>query len=216
MEFKDRLKYYRERAGYKTAKDFANKLGLPYPTYVAYENAGREPKYEVLIKISKLLNVTIDELLGNSPDRIQWIKGILENNGFSIYVITDYDLNIILHNGPYLYPMPGPFFRVVNLGNDKLGDMESFVFTTGELECIFASKENMDQQNKHEKYLQIFRERQTKKISAIMYKIYTMPEYNSLRDSFLGVNPQFFDLWFSDFEFYDSKRKHLQKGIDNI
>lgn len=206
MEFKDKLKYYRERAGYKTAKDFAHKLGLPYPTYVAYENAGREPKYEVLIRISRLLNVSIDELLGNKPDKIQWIKGILENNGFSIHVITSPDLNYILQNKtPYLYSPVGPFYSITNLGNDQLGSIESFVFTSGELESLFTNIENMDQQNKHEKYIQLFRERQIQKIAVIMHKIYTRPEYASLYKDFQSVNPYFFNLWFEDFEMWDRK-----------
>lgn len=204
MEFNERLKHYREKAGYKTAKDFAKKLGLPYPTYVAYENTDREPKYEVLIRISRLLNVSIDELLGNKPDKIQWIKGILENNGFSIHVITSPDLNYILQNEtPYLFPPVGPFYSIANLGNDKLGYVESFVFTSGELESLFTNIENMDQQNQHEKYIQLFRERQIRKIAIIMHKIYTKPEYASLCKDFLSVNPRFFDLWFEDFKMCD-------------
>lgn len=64
MGFQENLKYYREKAGYKTAKELADVLKLPYNTYAGYESKGREPKYNTLCKIADLLNVSTDELLG--------------------------------------------------------------------------------------------------------------------------------------------------------
>lgn len=64
MGFQENLKYYREKAGYKQAKDFYKLLGVPYSTYIGYESKGREPKYNTLCKIADLLNVSTDELLG--------------------------------------------------------------------------------------------------------------------------------------------------------
>ncbi len=64
MNFQQRLRYYREKAGYKSAKDFAEKLGIGYTTYVAYENKDREPRYKTLCQIAHLLNITPNDLLG--------------------------------------------------------------------------------------------------------------------------------------------------------
>lgn len=64
MNFQENLKYYREKAGYKTAKELADILNLPYNTYAGYESKGREPKYQMLCKIADLLHVSTDELLG--------------------------------------------------------------------------------------------------------------------------------------------------------
>lgn len=64
MSFQENLKYYREKAGYKQAKDFAKVLDIPYSTYIGYEVRNREPKYQTLCKIADLLNVSTDELLG--------------------------------------------------------------------------------------------------------------------------------------------------------
>lgn len=64
MSFQENLKHYREQAGYKTAKEFADVLDIPYNTYTAYENQKREPKLEMLIKIADLLNVSLDDLVG--------------------------------------------------------------------------------------------------------------------------------------------------------
>ena len=64
MSFQKNLKYYRKKAGYKTARDFAEVLNIPYASYVAYENKKREPKYQTLIQIANALNVSIDKLIG--------------------------------------------------------------------------------------------------------------------------------------------------------
>lgn len=78
MSFQENLKYYRERAGYKSAKEFANTLGIPPNTYVGYEVRGREPKYTTLCKIADLLQVSTDDLLGRedkySKDNITKIR----------------------------------------------------------------------------------------------------------------------------------------------
>lgn len=65
MSFKENLRYYREKAGFKLAKDFARALDISYSTYKGYENQRREPKYQTLCKIADLLNVSTDELLGH-------------------------------------------------------------------------------------------------------------------------------------------------------
>lgn len=67
MCFGKRLKIFRQKAGYKTAKDFSKALGIPYPTYVAYENSDREPKYHTLKRICQLLNVSSEDLLMADP-----------------------------------------------------------------------------------------------------------------------------------------------------
>lgn len=63
MSFQENLRHYREQAGYKTAKEFADILNIPYNTYTAYENQKREPKIDMLIKIADLLQVSTDDLL---------------------------------------------------------------------------------------------------------------------------------------------------------
>lgn len=68
MSFQENLKFYREKAGYKQAKDFAQILNIPYPTYVGYESKNREPKYEMLCKIADLLKVSTDDLLGRTTN----------------------------------------------------------------------------------------------------------------------------------------------------
>ena len=45
-------------------KETADKLGLPYTTYVSYEKGDREPEYEMLMKFANFFNVSTDYLLG--------------------------------------------------------------------------------------------------------------------------------------------------------
>lgn len=89
MSFQEKLRYYREKAGYKQAKEFAEKLGIPYSTYAGYEIKSREPKYETLIKIADLLNVSLDELLGRNEKYTN--ENIIPKN-------DDEKLKIILNN----------------------------------------------------------------------------------------------------------------------
>lgn len=63
--FSDNLKRYRVAAGFATAKEFAQALGIPYNTYLNYETKNSEPKYSVLCKIADAFDVTTDELLGH-------------------------------------------------------------------------------------------------------------------------------------------------------
>lgn len=70
MSFQENLKYYREKAGYETAKQFSDALRLSYTTYFAYENTGREPKYDLLMKMADLLHVSVDELIGHTTKKL--------------------------------------------------------------------------------------------------------------------------------------------------
>lgn len=90
MSFQEKLRYYREKAGYKSAKQFANLLDVPYTTYVAYENKGREPRYDTLKKISFLLGVSIDTLLENEATEVQ--KAIQDLRTCGFIVSRDHDV----------------------------------------------------------------------------------------------------------------------------
>lgn len=114
MNLDKNLRYYREQAGYNTAKEFADVLDIPYNTYTAYENQKREPKLEMLIKIADLLNVSLDDLLGRTPaDEDERLKKTIEdvlsisdikflklhdiNSGFITFEICGNDENFIHH-----------------------------------------------------------------------------------------------------------------------
>ena len=74
MSFSENLKKYREQAGFKTAKDFSNHLGIPYNYYIGYESSGIQPRFELLCKISQALKVSIDTLLENDIDPCEFCE----------------------------------------------------------------------------------------------------------------------------------------------
>lgn len=84
MNFAENLRMYREKAGYKSAKEFSQKLGVPYTTYVAYENKDREPRYNTLCKIAQLLKVTPNDLLEFRLDSLDEYIAACRDAGFSV------------------------------------------------------------------------------------------------------------------------------------
>jgi len=102
--FRENLIKFR-KLKYQSAKKFADDLGLPYNTYISYENAQKpaEPRYDTLIKIASLLGVSIDELLGYVPvknDLNECIDLITENTDFQVVPVdvdgedTLYDVSL--------------------------------------------------------------------------------------------------------------------------
>lgn len=118
MSFQENLRYYREKAGYKQAKDFAKVLDVPYPTYAGYESQGREPKYNTLCKIADILQVSTDDLLGRTTN-------ILGKNEDERLKQT---LNKILSNIDYLY------LNVKNIDKDVV------YFDIGFVRYIYSDK----------------------------------------------------------------------------
>lgn len=60
---KNRLLDIRLKAGYKKQKDFAEFLGIAQNQYNRYENNVMQPSSEVLYKISKKLNISMDDII---------------------------------------------------------------------------------------------------------------------------------------------------------
>ena len=52
-----------------TQANMAELLSIAVPTYTLYENGRRKPNFETLIKISKILDVSIDYLVENNRDQ---------------------------------------------------------------------------------------------------------------------------------------------------
>ena len=63
----ERIKYLREKNGL-TQKDIATKLGVEPAAISKYELDMREPNIEAIKKLAILFNVSIDYLLGRTPD----------------------------------------------------------------------------------------------------------------------------------------------------
>ena len=68
MEFSERLKKLRKDAGL-TQVDVAEKLGISQPAYASWDRGIKKPTQENLVKLSKILYVSVDYLLGNTENK---------------------------------------------------------------------------------------------------------------------------------------------------
>ena len=70
MEFSERLKNLRKQANL-TQVDVAAKLGISQQAYASWERGVKKPTQENLVKISQILKVSIDYLVGNSNEYLK-------------------------------------------------------------------------------------------------------------------------------------------------
>ena len=89
-EFSENLKRIREEKGFSRSY-MAKELGVTLPAYSAYENGkeiigDREPSLDNLAKIAKLLNISIDELMGFRRDDFEHYKILWEKAGYIVDV----------------------------------------------------------------------------------------------------------------------------------
>lgn len=75
MEFSERLKTLRKQAGF-TQVDVASKLGLSQQAYASWERGAKKPTQDNLVKIAKVLNVSIDYLVGNLEEKSDKLDNI--------------------------------------------------------------------------------------------------------------------------------------------
>ena len=71
----EKIKKLRKFSKY-TQAELATLLGVTKSTIAAYENDSRQPSYEVLIKISKVFNISLDTLLIDEPGKIIDVEGL--------------------------------------------------------------------------------------------------------------------------------------------
>ena len=125
MAFEDNLKRLRIAKGFDSRRHFAEKvLNIPYTTYNGYEVRGSIPPPEIMIKIAKALEVSIDELYGYNPETKErdidtaikllkklGIKTVIyeEDKKVGIYIRKDTQFTVI------------PFSELVNMINDAKG-----------------------------------------------------------------------------------------------
>jgi transcriptional regulator with XRE-family HTH domain len=96
MSFGKRLAELRKKAG-MSQEDLAAKLGTQGPAIGRYERETAKPTIEVAAKISKILGVSLDYLVGNTDielnadtlDRIQQVDKLSGENKKVVYTLLD-------------------------------------------------------------------------------------------------------------------------------
>lgn len=71
--FNYNLRMYRENAGLSQV-ELAKRVGLPYQTINKYENSDMIPRANALIKIAKALKISVDQLLGVTPEPAEIVE----------------------------------------------------------------------------------------------------------------------------------------------
>lgn len=106
MSLQDNLKLLRMKSGYNQAKDFAKFAGIPYSSYSAYER-GSWPNEENLIKLARALNVSIDTLIGYTPEKVDKVAkavSLLKKVGYEVKEVNN-DLYIVYDSEePLFFP----------------------------------------------------------------------------------------------------------------
>lgn len=157
MSFKDNLIRLRKEAGFTKAKDFADKIGIKYSTYMGYENKNAWPTSEEnLKKIAEGLNVSIDKLLDykpKEPDNLQKAKGIAKKCGVKFHVTKAGFIqidSIQRRKAPPNFSLPGEAFQ-------------AFVFRTldilmPELNTFRSKMQNLYNDYEQERFSEVFRQ----------------------------------------------------------
>lgn len=122
MNLNENLRQYREQAGY-TIQKFADMVNIPYGTYASYENQGKIPRLEKLIRIADILNVSLDDLVGRkskkSNNKDQQLEQIIKT---TISAINE-------NNGPFtiqLLKIDPNYIRVAFENDDLVSEGEDY------------------------------------------------------------------------------------------
>lgn len=75
MVFAERLKELRKKS-YLTQVELAKRLGIGQSSYADWERGKKKPTQENLVKISQVLGVSIDYLVGSSEDNLGELDNI--------------------------------------------------------------------------------------------------------------------------------------------
>ena len=115
-------------------KEAAQRLGIPYTTYVNYEKGMREPNSEMLIQIANFYNTSIDYLLGRSDERID--ESILD-------LVNEIDIDLLQATGNIRDALVLQKLRDSNVSNIYPIELKKFPLL-GEIACgepIFCNED---------------------------------------------------------------------------
>ena len=92
------LKYFRSVKGYSQQK-VADTLGISRQAYGNYENGKRQPNNEMLVKLSELYGVSVDQLLRGpfSPEPKELINGSEELTEYLDGLATRPEMRMLFH-----------------------------------------------------------------------------------------------------------------------
>ena len=102
MEKNERLKYARTKSGFRTAREAAEYLSIPYGTYSGHENGSRGVKEAELLHYAKVFKVSPFWLIYGQQKPIQKVRLVgLAGKAGDMNVPTHFDSSVIEIEAPF-------------------------------------------------------------------------------------------------------------------
>lgn len=131
MDFNSRLKHFRTLSGI-SGKEFAEKLGVSYGSYMNYENKKNQPSLQLVCKMANLLNLSTDKLLGHDVDKYN--KWISELKNYEDIQITEscndnqIEVHFFLKNNDYKIDLcKDEFIAIMENCENEISNDETFI-----------------------------------------------------------------------------------------
>ena len=84
----NRLKECREKLGI-SKQEAARRIGISQPAYLRYESGDRKPSLQTTKEIAKVLNTSVDYLIGESDDSNPILLEINKNDNSELFRIVE-------------------------------------------------------------------------------------------------------------------------------
>lgn len=122
MNMKNMIKNIRKN-NKLTQQQFAKKLGISRNALINYEKGTRKPSVELLLKISEIFNVSMNELTGSAPSLSSEEANNLYNTGLvdNCFILESSSNSIKIETFKALLKTQG--FPVENILEDELNDL---------------------------------------------------------------------------------------------
>ena len=84
----NRLKECREKIGI-SKQEAARRIGISQPAYLRYESGDRKPSLQTTKEIARVLNTSVDYLVGNSDDNTPTLIEISKDDNSELFRIIE-------------------------------------------------------------------------------------------------------------------------------
>lgn len=84
----NRLKECREKIGI-SKQETARRIGISQPAYLRYESGDRKPSLQTTKEIARVLNTSVDYLVGNSDDNTPTLIEISKDDNSELFRIIE-------------------------------------------------------------------------------------------------------------------------------
>ena len=125
MLFAERLKFYRQRAGYSQT-ELADRVGISFSTYNKYETKNVEPKIEILIRLADALGIDVNTLVGYRPGGKENLQNYLARLDLVATPIDEESMDITSKESRFIVSLPvSEIDRIIRQVEEEADDIVS-------------------------------------------------------------------------------------------